>query len=329
MAVTPNSIVTPQSINTTSTPVLMGTVNGAVNSNFQATVSNAALTSNVATITTSATNGFVTGQFVQLYSLNVATALNSAAGQAPFGPITVTSNTTFTFNFTNANISSAANTGTVCVAQPLVAAGTNGTLVFGINAATNDTSTNNVQLYTSNCALGNNNYTATATAAGTTTLTVTSTFQQYFTGSTTQTVLMPVTSTLTLGQQFQVINLSTGTVTVQSSGANTIQAQAANTVGLYTCILTSGTTAASWSVIYYPTGIAPLATIAVATNSGTNGSTAAVNLIQTGLIPGLKLDSAGNYYFELQNGYTLMANTLAIVTAGKLCTLIPLAVENL
>lgn len=93
-------------------------------------------------------------------------------------------------------------------------------------------------------------YTTTATAAGTTTLTVASTQQQYFTGSTTQTVVLPVTSTLVLGQKFEIVNNSTGIVTVQSSGANTVQAMASGSRLTVTCILTSGTTAASWSSNY-------------------------------------------------------------------------------
>jgi hypothetical protein len=93
-------------------------------------------------------------------------------------------------------------------------------------------------------------YTTTATAAGTTTLTVASNYHQYFTGTTTQTVVLPVTSTLALGHSFRIINNSTGIVTVQSSGANTIQAMAAGSVMTVTCILTSGTTDASWSFNY-------------------------------------------------------------------------------
>ncbi len=93
-------------------------------------------------------------------------------------------------------------------------------------------------------------YATTATAAGTTTLVVGSKFQQFFTGTSTQTVVLPVTSTLVLGMQFRVVNLSTGTVTVQSSGANNIQVQAGNSLATYTCILASGTTAASWTVAY-------------------------------------------------------------------------------
>lgn len=102
-------------------------------------------------------------------------------------------------------------------------------------------------------------YATTATAAGTTTLVVGSAYTQYFTGSTTQTVTMPVTSTLVLGQQFLIVNRSSGVVTVQSSGANSIQAMAANTQILLTCILTSGTTAASWDAVYNSNALPPAA----------------------------------------------------------------------
>lgn len=89
-------------------------------------------------------------------------------------------------------------------------------------------------------------YTTTATAAGTTTLTVSSTATQFFTGSTTQTVVLPVTSTLTVGQQFIIHNNSSGSVTINSSGANLVGTATANTTAVCTCILTTGTTAASW-----------------------------------------------------------------------------------
>lgn len=89
-------------------------------------------------------------------------------------------------------------------------------------------------------------YATTATAAGTTTLTVASYYQQYFTGATTQTVVMPVASTLVVGWKIRVVNNSSGIVTVQSSGANTIYAVPAGGDVIFTCILASGTTAASW-----------------------------------------------------------------------------------
>lgn len=99
-------------------------------------------------------------------------------------------------------------------------------------------------------------YATTATAAGTTTLVASSAYQQYFTGSTTQTVVLPVTSTLTLGQTWCIVNTSTGAVTVQSSGANTIVVLAAGTWAYLTCISLSGTSAASWDYRYSATSVA-------------------------------------------------------------------------
>lgn len=114
--------------------------------------------------------------------------------------------------------------------------------------------TNNVLDNNSNQSFSSPNflqgYTTTATSAGTTTLTVSSNELQYFTGTTTQTVVLPVTSTLVLGQSFTITNNSTGIITIQSSGANTVQVMGSASQLIVTCILTSGTTAASWSVEY-------------------------------------------------------------------------------
>ena len=89
-------------------------------------------------------------------------------------------------------------------------------------------------------------YTSTATAAGTTTLTNTSSVYQLFTGATTQTITLPVTSTLTAGWTFHIVNNSTGNLTVQSSGLNAVCTVIPNTTAMVTCILITGTTAASW-----------------------------------------------------------------------------------
>lgn len=97
-------------------------------------------------------------------------------------------------------------------------------------------------------------FATTATAAGTTTLLVGSKMIQEFTGATTQTVTLPVTSTLVVGQGFQIINNSSGAVTVNSSGGNLIQVLAANTELYLTCILASGTTATSWQSSYISDG---------------------------------------------------------------------------
>ena len=89
-------------------------------------------------------------------------------------------------------------------------------------------------------------YTTTATAAGTTTLTASSTLLQFFTGVTTQTVVLPVVSTLATGQRYEIHNNSSGAITVNSSGSNLVATVAANTTTVCTCILITGTTAASW-----------------------------------------------------------------------------------
>lgn len=123
-----------------------------------------------------------------------------------------------------------------------------------------------------------NGFTSTATAAGTTVLTATSTGIQEFTGSTTQTVTMPVVSTLPrTGVQYYIVNNSSGVVTVQSSGANTIQAMDANTSLLLTCILATGTTAASWNATYFAdSGLAGAVLLAP---TGNQTITGAFNLI--------------------------------------------------
>jgi hypothetical protein len=89
-------------------------------------------------------------------------------------------------------------------------------------------------------------FTTTATAAGTTTLTNTSSYYQQFTGVTTQTVTLPVTSTLVTGWTFHIVNNSTGNVTVNSSGANLVITVLPGTTAMCTCIGTSLTTAADW-----------------------------------------------------------------------------------
>jgi hypothetical protein len=147
------------------------------------------------------------------------------------------------------------------------------------------------------------NYTTTATAAATTTLTNASTFQQFFTGSTTQTCKLPVTSTLQLGQSYLIVNNSTGVVTVESSGANTIQAMAAGTTLMVTCILLTGTTAASWNAQYSVVSNANNGvTMALKSGSGagnyTTSSTSYVNMDGTDLI----------YTITVPTGSKLMVN---------------------
>lgn len=129
-------------------------------------------------------------------------------------------------------------------------------------------------------------YTTTATAAGTTALTVASNYQQVFTGSTTQTVTMPVTSTLVLGREFMITNLSSGAVTVQSSGANNIQVMSANTYLLLKCILTSGTGTASWTQTYGTIG-GLTASRAVATDANGTPTVSSTTSTELGYVNGV------------------------------------------
>jgi len=122
-------------------------------------------------------------------------------------------------------------------------------------------------------------YTTTATAAGTTTLTSASNNQQFFTGSTTQTVVLPVTSTLALGLGYLIVNNSTGVLTVQSSGLNTITLVPAGASVTCTCILITGTTAASWSFSFEGSSNIPYKQIPTIT------ATVASNILTLGLNP--------------------------------------------
>jgi hypothetical protein len=88
--------------------------------------------------------------------------------------------------------------------------------------------------------------TSTATAAGTTVLDNTSTYFQLFTGTSTQTITLPVTSTLATGWTFHIINNSTGNLTVNSSGGNLVITVLPGTTAMVTCIGTTLTTAADW-----------------------------------------------------------------------------------
>lgn len=94
----------------------------------------------------------------------------------------------------------------------------------------------------------NTTYTTIATAAATTTLTVASPAYIYFTGTTTQTVKLPVTSTLTTSIKYFIRNKSTQSVTVNSSGGNIVGIVYPNNDGIFQCIGTTHTTEVDWGV---------------------------------------------------------------------------------
>jgi hypothetical protein len=135
--------------------------------------------------------------------------------------------------------------------------------------------------YTTSGAAG---YATTATAGGTTTLTVSSAYAQFFTGSANQTVVLPVASTMTLGGSFYINNNSTGTLTFNSSGGNLVVSIPANTTVQITCILNSGTTAASWDADYTgATTITGTGSLVLSTGASFSGATA-TNLTLAGTL---------------------------------------------
>lgn len=118
------------------------------------------------------------------------------------------------------------------------------------------------------------NATTTATAAGTTTLTISSAKIQQFTGSTTQTLVLPNATTLAVGHQYIVMNRSTGAVTVNANGGGLIQTMAASSYAIYTC-MNNGTAAGVWDSIYGGvSGGGTVTTVSVVSANGFAGTVA-------------------------------------------------------
>lgn len=89
-------------------------------------------------------------------------------------------------------------------------------------------------------------FTSTATSGGTTVLSNTSSHKQIFTGSANQTVTLPATSTLAQGWSFHIVNISTGTLTVQTSTAVSLGTVPPNVTAMPTALTTSGNAASDW-----------------------------------------------------------------------------------
>jgi hypothetical protein len=123
----------------------------------------------------------------------------------------------------------------------------------GVNAVTISPAATSFAGWDANKNLSMNNgiqgYTTTTTAAGTTTLTVASAQQQFFTGVLGQTVIMPVTATLALGQSYYIVNNcnfgSSSYIIVNSSGGNNIGVLFPGMNAVITCV-GNGTAASAW-----------------------------------------------------------------------------------
>jgi len=199
------------------------------------------------------------------YAIYDATAFTFEIGLGTFtGPSTLTRTTVFTNSLgTTAFISFAGNTTSVFATYPGSKAVSTDTLATppaiggttpAAGAFTTLSATTPIALSSGGTAAASApaaqanllGYTTTATAAGTTTLDNTSSFYQLFTGATTQTVVLPVTSTLQTGWSFRINNSSTGALTVNSSGGNLVVTVVAGATVMCTCIDTTVTTAAGW-----------------------------------------------------------------------------------
>ena len=163
-------------------------------------------------------------------------------------------------------------------------------------------------------------YTTTATAAGTTTLTVASNYRQFFTGSTTQTIVLPVTSTLVIGIAYEIENNSTGTLTVNSSGGNLVGTIPAGVCAHAVCIGTTLTTAADWDWDYISTSAITGTGANVLATSPTI-TTPTIDTITSAAATALTLKSAGTTALTIS---TSQAATFASTVADSVAILRPL-----
>ena len=197
------------------------------------------------TTTTGVLSIAAAGDFPTLNQSTTGSAATLTTGRTVQTSLSSTSSATFDGS---ANITPGV-TGTLAVAN----GGTGQTaLVTAATASTVAARDANANL-TVNAVLAG--FTTTVTAAGTTTLTIASTPIQEFTGTLTQTVVLPTTS-ISAGQQFMIINNSTGAVAVQSSSLAALHTIAPNTEAVFTALVATPTTAAHWEDSFFGTNFA-------------------------------------------------------------------------
>jgi hypothetical protein len=121
------------------------------------------------------------------------------------------------------------------------------------------------------------NAATTPTAGTTTTLTIASAKFQQFTGSSTQTLVLPNATTLSVGHQYFVTNRSSGAVTVNMNGGSLLQTMAASSFCIFT-LVNNGTAAGTWDSVYSSGGGAGTVTaVSIGSANGFSGTVANPN----------------------------------------------------
>ena len=90
-------------------------------------------------------------------------------------------------------------------------------------------------------------FTNTVTANGNTVLTVASAQNQFFSGTNTQQIQLPATSTLVLGQSFYIYNNSTLPINIETADNSTLPIINSGTSLIYTCISTASDSVSAWA----------------------------------------------------------------------------------
>jgi hypothetical protein len=168
-----------------------------------------------------------------------------------------TDGTTMTFPSANASIARTDAGQTFTGVQVMTSPSLTTPVINGISSGTGVAITPTIntlmQRNLNGNAFANNfvcNLSSSPTTGGTSPLFVESPSIREYTGTLSETVVLPLTAALTPGHSYTIINRSTGVLTVQSSGGDTVQTIAPNSSAYVVCVVNSGTTAASWDSVY-------------------------------------------------------------------------------
>lgn len=138
-------------------------------------------------------------------------------------------------------------------------------------------------------------FSTTVTAASTTTLTVASSHTQQFTGTTTQTVVLPNATTLVLGQQFLILNRSTGVLTLNANGGTLVQILGSNSQTFVT-VTNIATSAGTWDSAFSSSSSGTVTSVTFTGDGTVLSSTASTAVTTSGTVTAaLKTQTAGTF----------------------------------